>query len=94
MAGKQAWRLSLLKGSPAFAHDAFPGWFHEMAASTVPPEYVQTLEKSMGQLAQLSIVWGVQLSSATKQGIASLTRGRQGGNLVIAADGQVMLEPE
>jgi len=94
MAGKQAWRLSLLKGSPAFAHDAFPGWFHEMAASTVPPEYVQTLEKSMGQLAQLSIVWGVQLPPATKQGIASLATGLQGGSLVIGADGQVTLEPE
>ncbi len=94
MADKQAWRLSLGKGSPAFAHDAFPVWFHEMAPSTVPPEYVQTLEKSRGQLAQSSIVWGVQLPPATKQGIASLTTGLQGGSLVIGADGQVTLEPE
>jgi hypothetical protein len=41
-----------------------------------------------------SVVWGVQLSSATKQGIAALTRELQGGVLVIAADGQVMLEAE
>ena len=94
MAGKQAWRLSLGEGSPAFAADAFPGWFHEMAASTVPPEYVQTLEQSVDRLAQSSVVWGVQLPPATKQGIASLTRGLQGGNLVIGADGQVTLEAE
>ena len=94
MAGKEAWRLSPGKGSPAFAHDTFPGWFHEMAASTVPPGYVQSLEKSMGQPAQSSVVWGVQLPPATKRGIASLTTGLQGGSLVIGADGQVALEPE
>ena len=94
MAGKEAWRLSPGKGSPAFAHDTFPGWFHEMAASTVPPGYVQSLEMSMGQPAQSSVVWGVQLPPATKRGIASLTTGLQGGSLVIGADGQVALEPE
>ncbi len=94
MVGKQAWRLSLSAGSPVFAPDAFPGWFHEMAASTVPVEYVQTLEKSVDRLAQPSVVWGVQLPPATQQGIASLTRGLRGGNLVIGADGQVTLEAE
>ena len=94
MAGKQAWRLSLSAGSPVFAPDSFPGWFHEMAASTVPVEYVQTLEKSVDRLARSSVVWGVQLPPATKQGIASLSRDLQGGNLVIGADGQVTLEAE
>ena len=94
MAGKQAWRLSLSNGRPDFAPDAFPGWFHEMAPPTVPFEYVQTLDNSMDRRAQSSVVWGVQLPSATKQGIASLTRGLQGGDLVIAADGQVTLAPE
>jgi hypothetical protein len=94
MAEKQAWRLSLSHGRPAFAHDTFPGWFHEMASSTVPIQYIRTLGTSMDRPAQSSIVWGVQLSPVTKKAIASLTRGRQGGSLVIAADGQVTLEPE
>jgi len=94
MAGKQAWRLSLSAGGPVFAPDSFPGWFHEMAPSTVPADYVRTLEKSVNRLAQSSVVWGVQLPPATKQGIASLTRGLQGGNLLIGADGQVTLEAE
>jgi len=94
MAGKQAWRLSLSHGRPVFAHDTFPGWFHEMASSTVPVKYVRSLGESKDRPAQSSIVWGVQLPPATKQGIASLTRGRQGGNLVIAADGRVALAPE
>ena len=94
MAGKQAWRLSLSNGRPDFAPDTFPGWFHEMAPPTVPFEYVQTLDNSTDRPAQSSVVWGVQLPPATKQGITSLTRGLQGGNLVIAADGQVRLAPE
>jgi septal ring factor EnvC (AmiA/AmiB activator) len=94
MAGKQAWRLSLRTGKPVFTPDTFPAWFHEMAASTVPVEYVGTLEKTKDPLTMSSVVWGVQLSSATKQGIAALTRELQGGVLVIAADGQVMLEAE
>jgi hypothetical protein len=94
MAGKQAWRLSLSTGSAVFAPDAFPGWFHEMAASTVPVEYIQSLEKSVNRRARPSVVWGVQLPPATKQGIASLTRDLQGGNLLIGADGQVTLEAE
>jgi len=94
MAGKQAWRLALSQGSPVFSQDAFPAWFHEMAPSTVPVEYIRNLEQSIGRHAPSSIVWGVQLPPATKQGIASLTRGLQGGSLVIGANGQVRLEPE
>ena len=93
MADKQAWRLSLADGSPVFAPDVFPGWFHQMAPSTVPVAYVRTLETSVGQPPPAPLVWGVQLPAATKQGIASLTRGQTGGDLVIDADGRVTLEP-
>lgn len=94
MADKQAWRLSLHHGHPDFTEATFPRWFHEMAVSTVPLDYVRNLETSIGQSAQSSVVWGVQLPATTKRSIASLTRGRQGGDLVIAANGQVTLAPE
>jgi hypothetical protein len=93
MAGKQAWRLSLAGGRPVFTPDAFPAWFHEMAASTVPVDYVQSLEKTLGEPARSPLVWGVQLPAATREGIASLTRDHRGGNLVIGADGRLTLEP-
>jgi hypothetical protein len=93
MAGKQAWRLSLAAGRPVFTPDAFPAWFHEMAASTVPSDYVRSLEKSLGEPARSPLVWGVQLPAATRQGIASLTRDHRGGNLVIGADGRLTLDP-
>jgi predicted RNase H-like nuclease (RuvC/YqgF family) len=93
MAGKQAWRLSLAGGRPVFTPDALPSWFHEMAASTVPDDYVRSLEKTRGEPARSPLVWGVQLPAATRQGIASLTRDHRGGNLVIGADGRLTLEP-
>lgn len=94
MADKQAWRLSLPHGRPVFTDAAFPGWFHEMAASTVPLEYVRQLELALTQEKSGSIVWGVQLPPATKRDIASLTRGREGGDLVIASNGRVSLAGE
>jgi len=93
MAGKQAWRLSLAGGRPVFTPDAFPAWFHEMAASTVPVDYVRSLEKTLDEPARSPLVWGVQLPAATREGIASLTRDHRGGNLVIGADGRLTLEP-
>lgn len=94
MADKQAWRLSLGDGARVFAPDAFPGWFHEMAPATVPVGYLQSLQQSVRGPVTSPVVWGVQLPAATRQDIASLTRGVQGGNLVIGADGQVTLGPE
>jgi len=93
MAGKQAWRLSLAEGHPAFAPETFPPWFHEMAPSTVPVGYLSNLEKTIGRRAQSPLVWGVQLPPETREGIASLTHDHRGGDLVIGADGRVTLEP-
>jgi len=94
MAGKQAWRLSPGDGAPVFAPDKLPNWFHEMEPSTVPPGYAGALAQAAGRAMPSPVVWGVQLPPATRQGIASLTRGLSGGNLLIGADGRVTLEPE
>ena len=94
MVDKQAWRLSLKGSEPVFAADTFPDWFHEMEPATVPAGYVRSLGQRVDRAAAASVVWGVQLPPATRQGIAALTRGRPGGNLLIGADGQVTLEPE
>jgi hypothetical protein len=93
MAGKRAWGLSLVAGSPVFAPVVFPAWFHQMAAATVPAGYVRSLETSVGDAARSALVWGVQLPAATTQDIASLTRDNRGGSLVIGPDGRVTLEP-
>ncbi len=90
MAGQQAWRLSMTTGRPAVAQVSFPRWFHEMSAATVPAHYSHSLEDAAP--GRSSVVWGVQLPAAAKQAIASLTRQRQGGALLIRGDGQVVLE--
>jgi hypothetical protein len=92
MADKQAWRLSMDAGRPAAAPASFPRWFHEMSAVTVPAHYIHSLEDTADGPAQSSVVWGVQLPAATRTAIAALTRGQQGGELVIRDNGQVILE--
>ena len=94
MADKRAWRLSLPDGRPVFTDAVFPAWFHEMAASTVPGEFVKQLRVFVPAKTRGSVVWGVQLPPATKRDIASLTRGRKGGDLVIASSGRVSLTGE
>ena len=85
MVDQQAWRLSLAAGRTVVTKVPFPGWFHEMSAVTVPAHYIHSLGQS-------GAVWGVQLPATTKTAIASLTRGQQGGVLVIQSSGQVILE--
>jgi hypothetical protein len=92
MADHQAWRLTQQAGVPAVAPAAFPGWFHEMSAATVPTHYLHSLEQAASGPAQTSVVWGVQLPPTTRTAIASLMHARQGGALLIRADGQVILE--
>jgi hypothetical protein len=92
MADQQAWRLSMNAGRPAAAPTPFPGWFHEMSATTVPAHYLHSLETAADSPGPSNVVWGVQLPAATRMAIASLTKKQQGGALVIQDDGQVMLE--
>ncbi|MCP4288576.1 MAG: hypothetical protein GY792_29835 [Gammaproteobacteria bacterium] len=95
MVDKQAWRLSLPHGRPLLSSAEFPGWFHEMAASTVPVNYLRQLEIVVDpKVHHGAVVWGVQLPPATKHDITSLIRGRQGGDLVIASNGRVSLATE
>lgn len=91
MADRQAWRLSLDAGRTVAARAPSPGWFHEMSSITVPEHYLQGLARSPDAPGVSGIVWGVQLPPTTREAIASLTRGRQGGELVIRADGRVKL---
>ena len=69
---------------------SFPRWFHEMSAATVPAHYSRSLVDVAPRRS--TVVWGVQLPATAKQAIASLTRQRQGGALLIRGDGQVIVE--
>ena len=97
MIDQQAWRLSMESGRSIVTPVTFPGWFHEMSATTVPAHYIHNLENAARSPGRSTVVWGVQLPAATKEAIALLmqgqqAKGQQGGVLVIRSDGQVMLE--
>ena len=98
MANQQAWRLSIMEaGQPAVARTAFPKWFHEMSAATVPAQYIRSLDNAADGPGSSAVVWGVQLPPATKAAITARVaeqraRDRQGGTLVIQDNGQVLLE--
>lgn len=92
MADQQAWQLSLEGGRPAVVRSSFPGWFHEMSVTTVPKHYLYSLKNVADGPGPSGVVWGVQLPATTRTAITSLTRGQQGGALVIRGDGQVTLE--
>lgn len=95
MHDERAWRVAEPERRPLLTDADRPKWFHEMAPSTVPRDYVRQLQVVAEPRPETAVVWGVQLPQVTRQDIASLTKGQQvddrGGDLVIAADGRVRL---
>lgn len=92
IADKQAWQLVHDAGQVEFVHRQSPTRFHEMDRSTVPARYVTALSRVSAGPGVDTVTWGVALPEAIVTRIASLTSGSSGGDLVIAADGQVRLE--
>jgi septal ring factor EnvC (AmiA/AmiB activator) len=92
MAGQAAWRLTLAAGEPVARKTAYPRWYHEMSAATVPAHYLRGLAAADEGPGASRVVWGVQLPADMRAAITARTRGREGGELVIRTDGQVHLE--
>lgn len=91
MTDRQAWR-ALLHGSEAVVVPTEkPRWFHEMATRTVPEHYRGRFNAAQGNSGEV-VTWGVQLPEATRDAIRTLMQGRQGGELVILANGRVTVE--
>jgi small-conductance mechanosensitive channel len=91
MTERQTWRASL-RGSEAVVVPAEkPRWFHEMATRTVPLHYRGGFDAARGG-SNANVTWGVQLPEETRDAIRTLMQGRQGGELVILANGTVSVE--
>jgi len=87
--GQRVWQLSLTQGRPRFINGRKPTRFHEMAADTVPVDYLQAFARVA---VPTGVVWGVRLPPVIEGRIGDLTRTAKGGVLVIRDDGQVVLE--
>lgn len=91
MTGRQTWRASLRGSEAVVMPTDKPRWFHEMATRTVPLHYRGGFDAVQGG-SNATVTWGVQLPQATRDAIRTLMQGRQGGELVILADGTVTVE--
>jgi hypothetical protein len=92
IAGKNAWQLKLKDGRPVYLSTEFPRQIYEMQTATVPVEYTAGFKQQVAVFGRSAVTWGVTLPSQTKAGINRIMEGRKGGDLVITADGEVVLK--
>jgi hypothetical protein len=91
VAGKKAWQLHLTGGRPAYVTTKSPVQIYEMESATVPLEYTTAFEQQVAAFGRTAVTWGVTLPVQTTAAISRLTRGQNGGDLVIMPDGEVIL---
>ena len=91
IAGKNAWRIKLSNGSPIYIAAELPRQIYEMETHTVPNDYISVFQRQIAVFGRRTLTWGVTLPGRTSDSINQMVRSRKGGNLIIAADGEVML---
>ncbi|MBW2410974.1 MAG: hypothetical protein JRF72_14335 [Deltaproteobacteria bacterium] len=91
LTGKKTWQLHLRTGQPAFSPVESPRKIYEMESSTVPREYSKAFRHSVAAFGRDAITWGVTLPARTSASISRLIAGRDGGDLLIMPDGEVIL---
>jgi hypothetical protein len=90
LTGKKAWQLHLSAGQAVFSPVESPRRIYEMESSTVPYAYTQVFRQKVAAFGRGSITWGVTLPAHTSASITRLIAGRQGGDLLIMPDGEVI----
>jgi hypothetical protein len=92
MAGKKAWQLQLGTGQPVYLSTQFPRQIYEMQTATVPIEYTGVFQRQIAAFGLDTVTWGVTLPAQTAARINRIVEGPDGGDLVIMADGKVVLK--
>jgi hypothetical protein len=91
LTGKKAWQLLLSSGQPVFVPVELPPIIYEMESSTVPHVYSEVFRHKVAAFGRNSITWGVTLPAKTSAAITRLIARRDGGDLLIMPDGEVIL---
>ena len=91
IAGKNAWRLKLSGKRPVYIAAEFPRQIYEMETPTVPADYAAVFQRQIAAFGRRTLTWGVTLPGRTTDSIHQMITGREGGELVITADGGVKL---
>ena len=89
IAGKNAWRLKLSGGKPAYITAEFPRQIYEMETPTVPIDYAAAFQRQIAAFGRRPLTWGVTLPGRTADAVHQLVNGRDRGDLIITADGEV-----
>jgi hypothetical protein len=91
IAGKNAWRIKRSDGSLIYIAAEFPRQIYEMETHTVPNDYIAVFRRQIAVFGRRTLTWGVTLPGQTTDAINQMVRIREGGDLIITADGQVTL---
>jgi cell division septum initiation protein DivIVA len=89
--GQNAWQLKLSGGRPVYLAAEFPRQIYEMETPTVPLDYAAVFQRQIAVGGRRRLTWGVTLPGRTTASINQIVRGRQGGHLIITADGRVKI---
>jgi hypothetical protein len=92
LAGQKAWKLKTANGQPAYTAAPVPAEIYEMETSTVPASYTASFSRQVAAFGLGKITWGVTLPEHTASTIQRLIQNREGGDLIIMPDGEVMLK--
>ena len=91
LAGKKAWQLKMTRGRPVYTAVQNPSKIYEMEKATVPVNYVTGFSRQVAAFGRGKITWGVTLPDQTAASVSLLIKDREGGDLVIMPDGEVIL---
>jgi hypothetical protein len=91
LAGKKAWQLKMTLGRLAYIAAQNPSKIYEMETATVPADFVTGFSRQVAAFGRDKITWGVTLPNQTAVAINRLIKDREGGDLVIMPDGEVIL---
>jgi uncharacterized protein YlxW (UPF0749 family) len=91
MAAQKAWQLQLSGGRPVYISAKSPRQIYEMEIATVPIDFLAAFQHQVAAFGRTTLTWGVTLPAQTTASIKQLIAGRDGGDLAIMPDGEVIL---
>jgi septal ring factor EnvC (AmiA/AmiB activator) len=91
LAGQKTWQLKLAHGRPVYIAVKIPSKIYEMETTTVPANYAAVFSRQVAAFGRGTVTWGVTLPDQTAASINRLIKDRDGGDLIIMPDGEVIL---
>ena len=90
LAGKKAWQLKLANGQPVYIAVKIPSKIYEMETTTVPVDFAAVFSRQVAAFGRETVTWGVTLPDQTAASINRLIKDREGGDLIIMPQGEVI----